>query len=207
MLKELYNDLRLQIEGRIPQHRALAHLLLLFFLASCRGGYSDIGGGAAITPPSPGTVTTENLGTTVHTVRSGETLFSIARKYYGQDATWVDVNRIRDANGIPHTSELITVGQQLVIPGSVTGVSMPLQATETAIPDLRSILPRKTWHVVQKNQNLYWVALTYEVDIEVLMALNDIDNPMNLEVDSWLYIPELPAGYADWDAWKAANLR
>jgi len=50
------------------------------------------------------------VGPTSYTVVAGDTLNSIARRF------GVTVNDLRLANGIPQSSALITVGQQLVIP-------------------------------------------------------------------------------------------
>lgn len=52
----------------------------------------------------------ESAGPSVHTVVAGDTLLSLSRKY------GVSVENLRAANGIPAYSDLISVGQQLVIP-------------------------------------------------------------------------------------------
>ncbi|MEM7330618.1 MAG: LysM peptidoglycan-binding domain-containing protein [Chloroflexota bacterium] len=49
-------------------------------------------------------------GPTVHTVMAGDTLLSLSRMY------GVSVENIRAANGIPAGSDLIHVGQELIIP-------------------------------------------------------------------------------------------
>ncbi len=58
------------------------------------------------------TTTTTTPGT--HTISSGDTLYSIARKYYGDSAMWV---KIHDANEDDiEDKRLLEVGQTLVIP-------------------------------------------------------------------------------------------
>ncbi|KAA3658625.1 MAG: LysM peptidoglycan-binding domain-containing protein [Chloroflexi bacterium] len=63
------------------------------------------------TVPLDGGTNLESLsGPTSYTVVAGDTLHSIARRF------GVNVNDLRVANGIPQSSALIQVGQQLTIP-------------------------------------------------------------------------------------------
>lgn len=66
---------------------------------------------APITPPAE---TTESSRTRVHVVQKGDTLYSLALRYYGTRSAW---ERIYQANrsGLPSRDQL-KVGQQLVIP-------------------------------------------------------------------------------------------
>lgn len=63
-------------------------------------------------PPPPSTSPTPTSTTRRHTVKAGETLFSIAVRYYGNGAYW---DRIASANGI-RDIRAISVGQVLTIP-------------------------------------------------------------------------------------------
>jgi 5'-nucleotidase / UDP-sugar diphosphatase len=67
---------------------------------------SDVGAGAA-RPAAP-------AGSRTHVVRKGDTLYSLARQYYGDAAQW---KRIFQANGdrIPNKDQ-IRIGQELAIP-------------------------------------------------------------------------------------------
>lgn len=62
--------------------------------------------------PTDGGINLESLetGPTTYTVVAGDTLNSIARRF------GVTVNDLRAANGIPQSSALIQVGQQLTVP-------------------------------------------------------------------------------------------
>jgi 5'-nucleotidase len=55
--------------------------------------------------------TASSGGATMHTVAKGETLYSIARKYYNDGKRWKDIAK---ANSV--TPEKLKVGQELVIP-------------------------------------------------------------------------------------------
>ena len=68
---------------------------------------------AAVEPSYP-TPTTTTLATRYHTVAKGDTLYKLARMYYGDQARWKDVytaNRTEISN-----PNMIRVGQRLVIP-------------------------------------------------------------------------------------------
>jgi len=67
---------------------------------------SDVGAGAA-RPSAP-------TASRTHVVKKGDTLFSLARQYYGDAAQW---KKIYQANGdrIPNKDQ-IKVGQELAIP-------------------------------------------------------------------------------------------
>jgi nucleoid-associated protein YgaU len=58
--------------------------------------------------------TTATFGTRYHTVVKGDTLYKLARSYYGDQAKWKDVYAAnRDSISDPNK---IRVGQRLVIP-------------------------------------------------------------------------------------------
>ena len=56
----------------------------------------------------PGKSTGENVSTTIYTVKSGDNLYSIARRYN------VTVNEIKSLNNL--SSNLLSIGQKLSIP-------------------------------------------------------------------------------------------
>lgn len=67
---------------------------------------------------STGTVddssTASTAGQRIHVVAKGDTLFSLARKYYGDQKRWKDIYAANQAQ-IPNP-DVIKVGQKLVIP-------------------------------------------------------------------------------------------
>lgn len=112
---------------------------------------------------------------TVHVVRRGETLYSIARRY------GVSVGAICAANSIADP-RLIYAGQQLVIPGT-GGSGAPAPSSGGT-------------HVVQPGENLYRIALRYGTTILALAKANGISDPTQIRVGQTLVIPggaEAPA--------------
>jgi LysM repeat protein len=110
---------------------------------------------------------------TIHVVKKGETLYSIARRY------GVSLEAICAANGIADPSR-IYVGQQLVIP-------MPGSPAEPT-PGAPST-PAVGTHVVQRGENLYRIALRYGTTVTALAQANGITNPTQIYVGQKLVIP------------------
>ncbi|WP_156889792.1 LysM peptidoglycan-binding domain-containing protein [Planococcus lenghuensis] len=108
------------------------------------------------TPPSGAT----------YTVKSGDTLYSIANRYN------VTVAQLAAANNISNTS-LIRVGQVLVIPGKTT-----------TPPPVTSVK-----YTVKSGDTLYRIALKYNVSVSQLAAANNIANPSLIRVGQVLVIP------------------
>ena len=56
------------------------------------------------------------------------------------------------------------------------------------------ILPSKqrgVYHTVQKGQTLFYIARTYDIDVNRLKRINGIYNPLRLQVGTRLWIPEV----------------
>ncbi len=106
---------------------------------------------------------------TVHIVKWGETLFSIARRY------GTSVEAICAANGIADPTR-IYAGQRLLIP------------TTGAAPAASSA-PTGAVHVVRRGENLYRIALRYGVTVQALAELNGIYNPGHIVSGQKLLIP------------------
>ncbi len=96
-----------------------------------------------------------------HIVRSGETLWSIGREY------GTSVARLRQMNGLGGTSRLI-VGQELVVDGD--GQTLAI-------------------HRVQRGETLYRIARRYDIDMQRLIAVNNLSNPDRLRPGTDLRIP------------------
>ncbi|HAI14765.1 MAG TPA: hypothetical protein DCM28_23870, partial [Phycisphaerales bacterium] len=62
--------------------------------------------------PAPAPVPTPAAGSAVHVVAKGDTLWRIAKKYYGNGKRWVD---IANANNVSDPNR-IYVGMKLTIP-------------------------------------------------------------------------------------------
>lgn len=102
-----------------------------------------------------------------HTVAWGETLFSLARQY------GTTVNAICEANNLTDPTS-IYAGQRLVIPTNyVPTAPVELEAT----------------HTVQPGENLYRIALKYDVTVRALVQLNGLYNPDQVRAGQQLSIP------------------
>jgi LysM repeat protein len=114
------------------------------------------------TPPSSGTTTT------TYTVRRGDTLYSIARRY------GTTVEAIAAANGIANPN-CIRVGQVLTISGA-TGVPAPVPSGGTT-------------YVVRRGDNLFRIALRHGISYVYLAQYNGIADPSRIYVGQVIRIP------------------
>lgn len=108
----------------------------------------------------PGT----SSGTVLYTVKSGDSLYGIARRYN------TTVNEIKRLNGL--TSDLLTVGRQLLLPSSES-IDEPKQDGT---------------YTVKLGDTLYGVARTYGVTVDELKKDNNLTNNI-LTVGQVLNIP------------------
>ncbi|MEA3377740.1 MAG: LysM peptidoglycan-binding domain-containing protein [Chloroflexota bacterium] len=114
----------------------------------------------------PTATTAPSTGPTTYVVQEGDNLFRIARQYGTTEEA------IAEANGIANP-QLIYVGQELTIP---TG-------------DAQQPSPGGTTYVVQPGDNLFRIALRYNMDWRQLADYNGIANPANIYVGQVIQIP------------------
>lgn len=120
--------------------------------------------------PTPEIPTPAPEGATfTYVVRSGETLYSIARRFGTTVQELVLQNDLASADALQ-------VGQKLVIPGS----SPPSVEPETPAPVV---------HVVQRGETLQAIALRYGVTQGAIMSANELANPNRIYVGQQLTIP------------------
>jgi len=109
----------------------------------------------------------------IHTVRSGDSLYAIARKYGSS------VSAIRQANAL-HGS-LIRPGQNLIVPRFGTVTATPAQQ------------PRRTAdggvYVVQRNDTLWDIARGFSVSVDSLCAANGLSRHDVIRPGQRLTIP------------------
>jgi LysM repeat protein len=127
---------------------------------------------ATAVPTTPGTTATPTptpypSGSTTHTVQRGENLFRIALRY------GTTVQAIASANGIANPA-LIYVGQVLTIPSGGQPPSPPGDGTS---------------YTVQPGDNLFRIALRYNLNYLYLAQYNGIANPSRIYVGQVLHIP------------------
>ncbi|MBN1937524.1 MAG: LysM peptidoglycan-binding domain-containing protein [Anaerolineae bacterium] len=110
--------------------------------------------------------------TVIHVVRTGDTLYSIARQY------GVTVEALAYLNKITNPSR-IYVGQQLIVPrGSVQPTPTPATPAPTATPAPGGTLP--IVYVVQRGDTLYSIARRYGTTVQAIATLNNIVNPARI---------------------------
>jgi LysM repeat protein len=126
---------------------------------------------ATATPTPTPTSTLEPGQTVIYVVRSGDTLYSIARRF------GTTVQAIAQMNGITNPSR-IYAGQRLLIPreGSVT----PVPTTQP---------PSTTTYVVQRGDTLWSIARRFGTTVQAIALLNNIPNPSLIFVGQRLRIP------------------
>ena len=119
----------------------------------------------------------------VHTVRSGETLGRIARRY----GTTVDA--IAAANGIANARYIYT-GQQFVIPGTAP-VAAPTEAAPApeATAPAPAAAPGGVVHTVGPGETLGRIARRYGTTVDAILAVNPVANRNVIHVNDELVIP------------------
>jgi membrane-bound lytic murein transglycosylase D len=111
-----------------------------------------------------------------HRVRPGETLDAIAKKY-GTTAT-----ALQNANGIKNRNR-IQVGQVLNIPGSSPS-RVQVASSQPASP-----ASQPTHYQVRARDTLTAIARKFGISVELLQAINGIDNPHQIYLGQILLIP------------------
>ncbi|MGP4066986.1 LysM peptidoglycan-binding domain-containing protein [Halobacillus sp. B29] len=104
---------------------------------------------------------------TIHTVKAGDTLYSLAGKYE------VTVNQIVKANNLVNAN-VIQIGQRLSIPGD-TPNPPPVQGES---------------YTVKAGDTLYSIAKRYNVSLNDLIEANQISNPTYIRIGQNLVIPQ-----------------
>ena len=118
----------------------------------------------APTPPPTSPPATTN---TTYTVKAGDTLSAIARKY------GVSLNQIVSLNNIANPN-LISVGQVLKIAQQTTQPPPPATSSKT--------------YTVKSGDTLYAIALKHQTTVQKIVSLNHINNPNLISIGQVLVI-------------------
>ncbi len=123
----------------------------------------------------------------VHVVRRGETAYRIARQW------GVTLNDISQANGLTNLS-LLSIGQQLIIPGCGTTGITPTPApqpspTQEGAPAEGGEAPEGRTYLIQPGDNLYRISLRFGVTMRALANANGISNVNLIRAGDTLIIP------------------
>jgi len=129
--------------------------------------------GAAVPTPIPG----------VYIVQPGDTLSSIGRQFN------TTVAAIAQLNGIVNPNRIFS-GQQLVITptGAPTVTPRPTVIANTPIP-VPTAVPTPTLYVVQPGDNLFRIALRFNVSLSDLIRANGIVNANRIFTGQQIVIP------------------
>ena len=120
-----------------------------------------------------------------HSVTAGETLWSIAEKYYKSGYNWVDIQK---ANTLPN-ADRIEVGQTLTIP-NVTPIPVPTGMTSSTSTDGK---PKQKSYTVVTGDNLWSIASAMYSNgykwVEIAKT-NALVNPDLIHAGNVLVLPE-----------------
>ena len=135
-------------------------------------------------PPAPGTGTggpTTTTATGAYTVASGDTLFTLAQRFNTTVATLAQINNIVNPN-------LIYPGQALVVTNATTvPAPTPVPPAPTVPTPVPVVSPGV--HVVQPGENLFRIALRYNMTWDVLAQTNGLCFPYLVYPGQQLVIP------------------
>ena len=127
--------------------------------------------------PTPPPTATLPPDTTRHTVKSGETVSTIA-KLYG-----TTTKAILQANGLK-TNTIISINQELLIP-------LPAANTATPTPTLTPS-PTPFVYTIKTGDTLSAIAKKYDTTVEALMEANNIGDATNIKAGTKLTIVQPP---------------
>lgn len=106
-----------------------------------------------------------NTGQTTYIVQSGDSLWSIANRY------GVSVNDLRNANSL--TSDVLNIGQILVIPGNESEPTPP---------------PTNNTYTVQSGDSLWSIASSFNTTVDAIRRANNLTTDI-LQIGQILVIP------------------
>ena len=111
------------------------------------------------------------------TVRSGETLSDIAKRY------GTTVGTLSRLNGITNPNH-VEVGQSLKLPASA------IKPRPAFKPVAVTPIPGATEHTVAKGQTLTQIAKAYKLPVASLISINQLSDPDKVEVGTRLYLTD-----------------
>lgn len=135
--------------------------------------------GATTTPPQTPPATTPPPQAGSHTVKQGETLFSISRLY------GVTASAIAQANNISNPNRIYP-GQVLVIPGGNAPAPTP---SPSPTPPPTAPPTGMGTYTVRPGDTLSRIAAQFGVTVNAIMQANNISNPNRIFVGQVLNIP------------------
>ena len=133
-------------------------------------------------PKLPTTPVTCPRGTHSHTIRSGDTFWTLSQTY------GVSVQSISDLNP-GHDPQNLQIGSSLCIPTTL----VPYHAPAPKLPTTPVACPRGAHsHTIRSGDTFWTLSQTYGVSVQSISDLNPGLDPQNLQIGSTLCIPVAP---------------
>jgi len=114
----------------------------------------------------------ENAEPTIYTVKAGDNLWNISRKYGVSVAVITDINNLKD-------KDLLSLGQKLEIPAIGGGVSNSNQKPGPTI----------ITYTVVKGDNLWSISQRYDVNMSTIISTNNLKEISRLSIGQKLKLP------------------
>lgn len=115
-------------------------------------------------------------------VKKGDTLYSISRKYQ------ITVPELRAANNLSE-NDVLKAGAKLVIPAADIENAAALSASKTSDYKKDSSRTATAAYVVQKGDTLYGIARKYNIKLNELLSLNNLDNSSTIKIGQKILVP------------------
>ncbi len=115
-------------------------------------------------------------------VKKGDTLYSISRKYQ------ITVPELRAANNLSE-NDILKVGVKLVIPSADIENAAALSASKTSGSEKSVSSKSSVAYVVQKGDTLYGIARKYNIKLNELLSLNNLDNSSTIKIGQKILVP------------------
>ena len=114
----------------------------------------------------------ENTEPTIYTVKAGDSLWNISRKYGVSVAVIADINNLGD-------KDLLSLGQKIEIPAIGGGVPNSNQKQEPTI----------ITYTVAKGDNLWSISQRYDVKMSSIISINNLKEISQLSIGQKLKLP------------------
>jgi murein DD-endopeptidase MepM/ murein hydrolase activator NlpD len=129
--------------------------------------------------PLDGVVPDEAVEKQIHTVRAGESLFSIANLYNTTSEALSTLNELSNPDAL-------YVGQELVVQAGSAGVDN-ISSTLFEAPQISEEVEVR--HIIQSGETLYGIATQYGITVSGLQAANDLGDTSLIYAGQELVIP------------------
>ncbi len=119
-----------------------------------------------------------------YTVKQGDTLYSISRKYQ------LSVEKLRSANNLSE-NDMLRAGRVIVIPSADTTVSnAPIVLPDAQPAKTPENAERPQLYEIQKGDTLYSLARKFSIPLADLLAANGLDGGATIKVGQKLKLPQ-----------------